>query len=238
MDWPRVESGPSQAEHDQAHSCARNGWTGGSPARKAAAVQLPRPNYALPLLLAALWLTMMLLGGPHAPADAAIAGLFHYAALVPAARAATRLGDWPVLLPLTAAAALALLLIRSWRPALLFLAIVLSGRVLVEVQKIELARQRPDALGRLVHVTSLSFPSAHAAYSMLTWLSLALLLARPGSRAGAVAAALLVALVVGLSRLVLHVHWPSDVIGGWAFGAGWTLLLLRLAAGTGPARRH
>jgi undecaprenyl-diphosphatase len=185
-----------------------------------------------------LWLGMMLLGGPHGAADAAIAGLFRGQALVPAARIVTRLGDWPLLLPLTAAAAVILLVARSWRRALLFAAIVLGGRILVEIQKIELARARPDAAGRLVHVSSLSFPSAHAAYSMITWLAIALLLAPPHRRAAAVAAALLVALLVGLTRLVLHVHWPSDVIGGWSFGAGWTLLLVRLAAGTATPRRH
>jgi undecaprenyl-diphosphatase len=73
---------------------------------------------------------------------------------------------------------------------------------------------------------------------MITWLSLALLLAPPARRTAAVAAAIALALVVGLTRLVLHVHWPSDVIGGWAFGAGWTLLLVRLAAGTAPPARH
>ena len=201
-------------------------------------MRLPKPSFALILALAGLWLAMLLLGGPHTAPDAALAGLFRGDLLVPAARAATRLGDWPVLLPLTGAAALLLFFVRSGRRALLFVGIVLSGRLLVEVQKMELARARPDIAGRLVHVSSLSFPSAHAAYSMITWLGLALLLAPPKRQAPAVAAALVVAFVVGLSRLVLHVHWPSDVIGGWAFGAGWTLLVLRLAAGTGAARRH
>jgi undecaprenyl-diphosphatase len=195
-------------------------------------MSLPRPSLVLPAILFLLWLGMMLFGGPHGAADAALAGLFRGQALVPAARSLTRLGDWPLLLPLTAAAALILLVARSWRRALLFAAIVLGGRILVEAQKIELARARPDAAGRLVHVSSLSFPSAHAAYSMITWLAFALLLAPPHRRTAAVAAALLVAVTVGLTRLVLHVHWPSDVIGGWAFGAGWTLLLVRLAAGT------
>ncbi|HMC91474.1 MAG TPA: phosphatase PAP2 family protein [Allosphingosinicella sp.] len=205
---------------------------------ESAPVTLPRPSYFLPAILFGLWLGMLLLGGPHTAADGLLAASFHYPALVPAARLVTLLGDWPVLLPLTAAATLILLLTASARRAILFLAIVLTGRLLVEVQKIELARQRPDIAGRLAHVTSLSFPSAHAAYSMITWLAFALLVAPPARRAAAVAAALAIALTVGLTRLVLHVHWPSDVIGGWAFGAGWTLLLVRLAAGTGSPRPH
>lgn len=201
-------------------------------------MSLPRPSLLLPAILATLWLGMMLFGGPKGAADAALAGLFRAPALVPAARIVTRLGDWPALLPLTALAALVLLVARSWRRALLFALIVLTGRILVEAQKIELARARPDAAGRLVHVTSLSFPSAHAAYSMMTWLAFALLLAAPRHRSAAAAAAVLAAVAIGLTRLVLHVHWPSDVIGGWAFGAGWTLLLVRLAAGTAAPRRH
>jgi len=199
---------------------------------------LPRPSFALPAILLSLWLGMMLFGGPHGATDAAIARLFRGETLVPAARLLTRLGDWPLLLPLTAAGAAAIFFAVSARRALLFAAIVLSGRLLVEVQKVELARARPDAAGRLVHVSSLSFPSAHAAYSMMTWLALALLLAPPPRRAAAVAAAVVLAAAVGLTRLILHVHWPSDVIGGWAFGAGWTLLLVRLAAGTRARRRH
>jgi undecaprenyl-diphosphatase len=199
-------------------------------------VTLPRPSYLLPPILFGLWLGMLLMGGPHTSADASLAASFRYPALVPAARLVTLLGDWPVLLPLTAAATLILFLAASARRAILFLAIVLSGRLLVEVQKIELARQRPDIAGRLAHVTSLSFPSAHAAYSMITWLAFALLVAPPARRGAAVAAAVGLALTVGLTRLVLHVHWPSDVIGGWAFGAGWTLLLVRFAAGTRSPR--
>jgi len=199
---------------------------------------LPRPRLALIAILAALWLGMMLLGGPRSAADGALAEIFHFPALVGPARLVTRLGDWPVLLPLTGLATILLFVLHPGRRALLFLAIVLSGRVLVELQKLDLARARPDAAGRLVHVASLSFPSAHAAYSMITWLAFALLAAPPTRRAAAVAAALAVALTVGLTRLVLHVHWPSDVIGGWAFGASWTLLCVRLAGGTAAPRRH
>jgi undecaprenyl-diphosphatase len=190
-------------------------------------MSVPRPGLRLVAILAALWLAMLLLGGPQAAADRGLAAAIRWPELVPAARLLTRLGDWPILLPLTAAGAAALFFAHSTR-----------RRLLVEVQKFGLGRARPELSGRLVHVASLSFPSAHAAYSMMTWLAFALLLAPPPRRRIAVAAAVAAALAVGLTRLILQVHWPSDVIGGWAFGAGWTLLCLRLAGGTATRRRH
>jgi undecaprenyl-diphosphatase len=201
-----------------------------------------RPPRHVPLLLAAilggLWLAMLLLGGPASPADAALLRFFHMTALVPAALVVTRLGNAYVLLPLSLAAAAALGLRMGRRQAVVYLLLILSGRLLVELQKDLIARVRPDPLGRLDTVTSLSFPSAHAANSTIAWLGLALLAAPPRLRAPAVAAAMAIALLVGLTRLILAVHWPSDVIGGWAFGAAWTLLMLRFAQGTSPPLRH
>jgi undecaprenyl-diphosphatase len=85
----------------------------------------------------------------------------------------------------------------------------------------------------------MAFPSGHSANAITLGLGLALLLTAPGrARAAAVAAALLFALLVGVSRMVLGVHWPSDVAGGWLLGALWTVLLVRLAAGTGAPRPH
>jgi undecaprenyl-diphosphatase len=72
---------------------------------------------------------------------------------------------------------------------------------------------------------------------MAGWLAIALLAASPRLRRPAIALALAIAFVTGVCRLVLQVHWPSDVAGGWAFGAAWTLLLVRLF-GTAPAPRH
>jgi undecaprenyl-diphosphatase len=122
----------------------------------------------------------------------------------------------------------------------LLLGVTASGRLLVWLQKDWTARVRPDAQGHLVPVESLAFPSGHAANATIVWLCLALLLPRTThGRAYAVWAAVWLALVVGLSRVLLGVHWPSDVIGGWAFGLFWTLLLLRLSGhplGEGTAR--
>jgi membrane-associated phospholipid phosphatase len=62
----------------------------------------------------------------------------------------------------------------------------------------------------------------------MVWLGAALLLARGRARPWALAAAALVAFAVGLTRPMLGVHWPSDVVAGWSFGLFWTLLLIRI----------
>jgi undecaprenyl-diphosphatase len=185
-----------------------------------------------------LWLAMLLLGGPLSPADTGLLPLFHVPAVVSEARLVTRLGNAYVLLPLSLVALIVIALRCGRRPALIYLVLVLSGRLLVEGQKDLIGRMRPDPAGRLDTVSSYSFPSAHAANSMIAWLGFALLVAPPRHRPAAVAAVLAVVAIVGLTRLLLAVHWPSDVIGGWAFGAAWTLLILRLAQGTSLPLRH
>ena len=150
--------------------------------------------------------------------------------LVAIARAVTEFGGALVLLPVTAAGTALLLFRRAWRQAILLVAITLSGRLAVDLLKEFTARVRPNAENQLVPVESLAFPSAHAANSALVWLCLALLLPRSDrGRAWAVWAAVWLALAIGVSRVMLGVHWPSDVIGGWAFGLFWALFLLRLS---------
>jgi undecaprenyl-diphosphatase len=195
----------------------------------------PPKTYLAALILFALWLTMLFLGGPRSAADPALLALFHAPALVPAARVVTWLGNAAVLLPLSVAAALVVGWRVSRRAGLVYLVMILTGRAVVELEKAMVARQRPAPAGQLVHVTTLAFPSGHAAYSMMAWLGLALLAAPARHRGLAAAAGIALALLVGSTRLVLAVHWPSDVIGGWAFGAGWVLLWARLAeARTAP----
>jgi undecaprenyl-diphosphatase len=141
----------------------------------------------------------------------------------------TLLGNWQTVVLFSLVAAAWLLYRRKVRPALLLLAITLLGRTLVIIQKTAIARLRPDELEHLVSVKSLSFPSGHAANSMILFLSLATIAAPREQRWWTVPAALAGAFLVGISRPLLGVHWPSDVVGGWAFGAAWVLVMLALA---------
>jgi undecaprenyl-diphosphatase len=188
-------------------------------------------------LLVLIAIAALLLGGPHSQVDPRVLALFVAPALVPAARLLTHFGDVITLLVAAVLAASCLLLGGHRRRAFLLVAIVASERLLVEVMKAVFDRARPDPLGHQVAVHNLAFPSGHSANAMAGWLAIALLAAGPRLRRPAVALALALALVTGACRLVLQVHWPSDVIGGWAFGAAWTLLLVRLF-GTAPSARH
>jgi len=136
-----------------------------------------------------------------------------------------------VLLPVAFAVALiGWLLHRDWRAPTWFVAMSLAGRLLVELQKGWTMRLRPDAHEQLAPIASYAFPSGHAANSTMVWLGAALLLARGPARPWALAAAAMIAIAVGLTRPMLGVHWPSDVVAGWSLGLFWTLLLVRLSA--------
>jgi undecaprenyl-diphosphatase len=183
------------------------------------------------LALILVWAAMLAFGG-GTPLDRALLLQLHaggHPALVRAAWIVTQFGDEAVLLPITALAAVLLIVRRKVHAAVLLLAIALSGRLLVELLKLWTARPRPEASLHLVGTQTWSFPSGHAANATIVGLALALLLVRdPRRRLAALAAAALLALLVGLSRVMLGVHWPSDVVAGWAFGLLGILLLVRL----------
>ena len=142
----------------------------------------------------------------------------------------TRLGDPDLLLLVTGLVTLLLIARRNHRTAALFLGISLSGRLLVDLQKALIARPRPDAHLHLIGTRTDSFPSGHAGSAVLVWITLAFLIPREARwRRPALAAAALAALLAGVSRPMLGVHYPSDVVAGWSFGLLWNLLLLRLS---------
>jgi undecaprenyl-diphosphatase len=181
--------------------------------------------------LALVWATMLWLGG--AELDRFVLASL-YAGDSPwgrAARAVTELGSFPVVMALAAIGALLLARQRRMRAACLLLALPPSSGLVVELLKRWIGRLRPhDQEHLLVQVQSYAFPSGHTANATVLWLSLALLLARgPRFRPAAIAAAILLVVAIGLSRNMLGVHWPSDVVGGWAFGLFWIFLLARLS---------
>lgn len=169
---------------------------------------------------------MTLLGWLHAGASPALAR---------AALAITALGGWQVLLFVTLAAAFLLWRRGDRRGVFFLLAFTLWGRLVVDAIKLMVGRVRPDELPQLAEVVSSSFPSGHSANSTIVYGAAALLLA-PGRRS-ALVAALALSFTIGLTRLLLGVHWPSDVVGGWTLGLLWTLALHRLVQLEGTGRR-
>src|SRR5688572_21388737 len=152
--------------------------------------------------LAALWLAMLMLGGPGSAVDLALLRAAQLPGLMPAARGMTRLGDWTILLPIGLVATVLMVIRGHPRRGALFLLLIVSGRVLVELQKAQFDRARPDPHGHLVAVHSMAFPSGHAAHSMTAWLGIALIaFVSPRLRGPAILLALVLTLLTGLSRL-------------------------------------
>ncbi|SFS04671.1 phosphatase PAP2 family protein [Sphingomonas jatrophae] len=157
-----------------------------------------------------------------------------YGALPPArVRAVTALGSGVVLTLVVAIAAGAMAVAGRWRQALLLVAAALSGSLAVDLLKHAVARLRPALFEHLEQVGSASFPSAHAANSAIVYLSLAAAVAALGARPPlarfALVTGIALTLAIGASRIVLGVHWPSDVLAGWLFGATWAFAWARLA---------
>jgi undecaprenyl-diphosphatase len=187
----------------------------------------------LALSAVAAWLAMMLFGGADAEWDVNLYRQLYAAddaVLARNARLLTLIGSWTVLLPVTIIATIFLAYARRMRAALLLI-MVFGGRLMVELQKVIVDRDRPGVSPHLEAVSSTSFPSGHAANAMITFVAIALLLpVRQRNRAIAVGIGLALALQTGWSRVALGVHWPSDVLGGWAFATFWLMFCMRLAS--------
>jgi undecaprenyl-diphosphatase len=156
-----------------------------------------------------------------------------------AMRDITALGGFTVLTLVTVVAALAFAFHRKLRHAAVFVAAVLVAQVGSEQLKGLYGRPRPDLAPHATYVYSASFPSGHSMLSATVYLTLAALIAtlepRRSTQTLVFATAVTVMITVGLSRIYLGVHWPSDVLAGWCAGAGVALVawaaLLRLTKG-------
>jgi undecaprenyl-diphosphatase len=117
---------------------------------------------------------------------------------------------------------------RAFAAMCLVLISTLGGALLSSVLKFFFGRERPDATLHLVTVHSLSFPSGHAMLSAVVYLTLGALLAqvvpRRLDKMYFIIVALVLTLLIGLSRVYLGVHYPTDVLAGWSVGLAWALL--------------
>lgn len=140
----------------------------------------------------------------------------------------TALGGYTVLTLLIIASATYLLTFGRWRHALIVIGASVSGAVLMHFLKLGFARPRPELVDHLTHAMSFSFPSGHATVSAVVYLTGGLLMAEAHKqkrmRLLIISFAVIVTMLIGISRVYLGVHWPSDVIAGWALGTGWALL--------------
>lgn len=145
-----------------------------------------------------------------------------------AVRDVTALGGSTVLTLITLAVVGFLMLQGKPRTIGFLLFAIIGGLLLSLLMKEGFARPRPDFLPHGQEVYTASFPSGHSMNSAIVYLTLGAILAR-AQRARAVkiyflTVAIVITLLVGLSRIYLGVHWPTDVLAGWSAGAAWAML--------------
>jgi membrane-associated phospholipid phosphatase len=118
---------------------------------------------------------------------------------------------------------------RSWLPLLVLMLSAGGIGVINTAVKDLVSRSRPPLATTVIGAQGFSFPSGHTTGTTVVWLLSAWMVGRViGPRAGRVAVwtgALLVIVAVGASRVYLGVHFPSDVLAGWALGAAWAVTI-------------
>lgn len=122
------------------------------------------------------------------------------------------------------------LLVHGKKLSALLLAVGLAGGVaLSEGLKVMFDRPRPPAEYQAVETLNASFPSGHALLATVFYLTIGVMLTRAYPRARmkayAMAWAVVVVLLIGLTRIYLAAHWATDVLAGWGIGAFWAVLL-------------
>jgi undecaprenyl-diphosphatase len=143
-------------------------------------------------------------------------------------RDVTALGGTTLIALATAVAATALAYRGRWRRALLLVLVVVLANASDNLLKGIYHRARPDFAYPGLYLQSQSFPSGHSTASAALWLTLGAIAASFERRTAAKVfwfmLALAIILAVGLSRVYLGAHWPTDVLAGWILGAFWALI--------------
>ena len=123
-----------------------------------------------------------------------------------------------------------LYILRCWYRLAALIVSVVGGALALSLVKIIIHRPRPPVADALTTVNTFSFPSGHSFVAFSFYAVLAWILFREGKSLSEKAAAILAGIIVvpgiGLSRIYLGVHWLSDVLGGYASGAAWSVVLI------------
>lgn len=133
-----------------------------------------------------------------------------------------------------------LLIAKHKRAALFVFLATAVGAGLCSLLKALTARERPELLPQFDLVASYSFPSGHSWNGMIFYGEIALVAALflpQRWRIPVVVLGVLAAILTGVSRIALGVHWPSDIVAGWIGGGAWLLLCYGLLLGDEAKRR-
>jgi undecaprenyl-diphosphatase len=137
-------------------------------------------------------------------------------------RGITELGSTGAVIVVAALAIAVAAAIGSWRHGLIAAITIILASIANSLLKIAIGRERPDLLDPIVVERGYSFPSGHSALGMVAYGILAVLVSRSRLsepwRTGIVAGLVVVVGLIGVSRIWLGVHYPTDVIAGWAAG--------------------
>ncbi|MEO6052448.1 MAG: phosphatase PAP2 family protein [Chthoniobacterales bacterium] len=146
----------------------------------------------------------------------------------------TALGSVPVLMIVTFLVVGYMLLEQKFATACLILFSTSGGAFLGMFLKYIINRDRPNIVPHLAEVSGQSYPSGHSMLSSVVYLTLAVVLAQTvvnrRSKIYIIAAAILITLLVGITRVFIGVHYPTDVLAGWSAGTVWALMVWQLAS--------
>lgn len=149
------------------------------------------------------------------------------------ARDITALGGFTVLSLVVIAVVNFLLISRKRGAAVLMIAATVGGVLIGSIIKHLVNRERPPREYQAAYVFTRSFPSGHSMLSAVVYLALGALLAQVTTprvlKVYIISVALVVTFLVGVSRVYLRVHWPTDVLAGWTAGLVWAILCLFIA---------
>lgn len=145
---------------------------------------------------------------------------------IEAARDVTALGSFAVLGGLVAIVCLYLVMAKRGRTARFLFISAVAGTICSTLLKLGFNRPRPG-LPDTIEVFTASFPSGHALLSAVCYLTIGALLAEQADNARLrrffIGVAAVITLLVGMSRVYLGVHYPTDVAAGWLIGTGWAI---------------